>query len=160
MKNLFKKSILVIMSIVVIFCFVSCNNEDTTSNNENSQATTSSKDENLPAVWSNAKYTADTELGKGEKTIKVEVKAENKSILFTVHTDKSTLADALIELKLISGDDSEYGIFIKEVNGITADYDVDKSFWAITKDGTSLAVGADSTNIADNEHYEFTYTKE
>ena len=47
----------------------------------------------------------------------------------------------------------------KFVNGILADYDVDGTYWGLTKDGEYVMSGADTTYIADGEHYELTKTK-
>lgn len=110
-------------------------------------------------LWADAVYKEDTELGEGKTTVKIEVKAEDKSVTITVHTDKDNLGAALTENKLVEGDQSEYGLYIKVVNGIKADYDTDKAYWAISKDGEMTPTGADSTKIADGEHYELTYTK-
>lgn len=110
-------------------------------------------------LWSGAKYTEDTEVGEGAVTLKVKVVAGEKTITITVHTDKDNLGDALVENDLVAGDESEYGLYIKSVNGILADYDKDQSWWAISKDGEMLSTGADSTPIADGENYELTYTK-
>ena len=62
------------------------------------------------SLWDDAKYTADTELGTGAKTVQVEVKAEGKSITFTIHTDKEILGDALLEHDLIAGEEGAYGL--------------------------------------------------
>ena len=110
-------------------------------------------------LWENATYTSDKAFGEGETTIEVEVKAGDQSITFTVNTDKENLADALLEHKLVEGDDSQYGLYIKKVNGILADYDVDQSYWSLCKDGEMLMTGASDTKIADGEHYEFVYAK-
>lgn len=109
-------------------------------------------------LWANAEYTKDTELGEGEKTIQVEVKADDKSITFTVHTDKDTLGDLLVDNKLVEGENSTYGLMITKVNGIRADYNEDKAYWALYKDGEYSQTGADSTKVADGEHYELAYT--
>lgn len=110
-------------------------------------------------LWTNAKYTEDTEIGEGAVTVKVTVAAGEKSIILTVHTDKENLGEALLEYELVSGDQSQYGLYIKSVNGIEADYDKNQAWWSISKDGESLMTGADSTPIADGENYELTYTK-
>ena len=110
-------------------------------------------------LWENATYTTDKEFGNGAKTVQVEVKAGEQSITFTIKTDKENLCDALLEHSLVSGDESEFGLYIKYVNGIQADYDVDQSYWGLTKNGEMLNTGASSTIITDGEHYEFTYTK-
>ena len=46
---------------------------------------------------------------------------------FEVHTNQATVGAALLELNLIAGDESEYGLYVKTVNGITADYDADQT---------------------------------
>lgn len=111
------------------------------------------------SLWNNALYTEDTALGEGTKTVQVEVKAEDKSITFTLKTDAETLADALTAHSLIEGEESQYGIYIKKVNGILADYDVDGYYWSLLKNGEYLMTGADTTAIADGEHYELIRTK-
>lgn len=124
-----------------------------------SSASPETTGEGIVGLWTEAKYSEDTELGKGAVTVKIKVVAEDKSVTFTVHTDKDTLGAALLETELVQGDESEYGLFIKFVNGIEADYDKDKAYWAISKNGEYLMTGADSTAIADGENYELTYTK-
>lgn len=110
-------------------------------------------------LWADALYQKDTTLGKGDTTVQVEVQAEDRSVTFTVKTDKATLGEALLELGLIDGEQSEYGLYVKVVNGITADYDVDQSYWSFCKDGEMMMVGVDGAEIADGEHYELIYTK-
>ena len=101
----------------------------------------------------------DTELGEGAKTVKVEVKAGEKSVIFTIKTDKAVLGDALIEHGLIEGDQGQYGLYIKKVNGITADYDVDKHYWGFYKNGEYMMTGVDGTEFADNDSYELVYSE-
>ena len=110
-------------------------------------------------VWEDATYTADKTFGKGEKTVQVEVVAEEQSITFTLKTDKETLADALTEHELVEGETSIYGLYIKKVNGITADYDIDGTYWSLSKNGEMSMVGASEIVIADGDHYELTRAK-
>ena len=110
-------------------------------------------------AWEDATYRSDKSFSKGEKTIEVEVIAEEQSITFTISTDKDNLAEAMLEHGLVEGEDSKFGLYIKKINGITADYDVDQTFWSLSKDGVALMVGASSQEIADGEHYEFTKAK-
>ena len=117
-----------------------------------------SKDNN-DAVWDGATYTDDVSLGSGEKTLLVEVVALEKSVTFTINTNKETVGEALLEHKLISGDEGAYGLYVKVVNGIEADYDKDKSYWAFTKNKESMTVGVDMAKFEDGEHYELVYTK-
>ena len=114
---------------------------------------------NKTGLWADALYQKDTTLGKGDTTVQVEVQAEERSVTFTVRTDKATLGEALLELGLIDGEQSEYGLYVKVVNGITADYDVDQSYWSFCKGGEMMMVGVDGAELADGEHYELIYTK-
>ncbi len=108
-------------------------------------------------AWNTAVYDRNTELGEGAKTITVKVVADGQELTFTIHTDKENLEDALVEHSLISGTEGAFGLYIKAVNGIIADYDTDKTYWAITKNGEDT-LGAKSTLIADGEQYELTRT--
>ena len=110
-------------------------------------------------LWEKATYLEDTAFGQGATTVQVEVKAEDKSVTFTIKTDKKTLGDALFEHGLIAGEEGAYGLYIKVVNGITADYDVDQSYWGFYKNGEYMMTGVDVTEIANGEHYELVYIK-
>ncbi len=77
----------------------------------------------------------------------------------TVKTDSSkNLREALEGAGLISGEEGQFGLYVKVVDGVTADYDVDGSWWSLTKEG-ELCSGVDSTPIADGDRFEFTYSK-
>ena len=73
--------------------------------------------------------------------------------------DKETVGDALLELNLIEGDDSEYGLYVKTVNGITADYDTDQTYWAFYVNGEYASTGVDSTPVNEGDTYEFKVEK-
>ena len=112
--------------------------------------------EKIPAEgkWKDATYRENMEFGKGAKTVVVKVVAGDQSIEFTIHTDKANLGDALLEHKLIEGEESQHGLYIKKVNGILADYDVDKTYWGFYKNGEMMMVGVSSAEFSDGEHYE------
>ena len=110
-------------------------------------------------IWENATYMEDTTLGTGKNTLTVTVEAGDKSVEFTIKTDKTIVGDVLKEHKLIDGEEGPYGLYVKFVNGIEADYDKDQSYWAFTKGGQSMQTGVDSTKFKDGEHYELVYTK-
>ena len=110
-------------------------------------------------LWANATYRSDKTFGNGATTIELEVVIEEQSVTFTVKTDKQTLGDALLEHDLIEGEEGPYGLYLKKVNGILADYEVNQSYWGLYKSGEYLMTGVDSTEIADGDHYEFIYTK-
>lgn len=77
----------------------------------------------------------------------------------TVNTDSSkNLRQALEGAGLIAGEEGQFGLYVKVVDGVTADYDIDGSWWSLTKEG-ELCSGVDSTPIADGDRFEFTYSK-
>lgn len=78
---------------------------------------------------------------------------------FVVKTDKKNVADALVEVGLVSGENSEYGLYIKVVNGITADYDVDKTYWSVLVNGEYSMVGASSVPVTEGLQVELKKTK-
>ena len=110
-------------------------------------------------LWEEATYTEDTTLGSGSKTITVQVTAGDKSITFTLKTDKETLEDVMKENSLVEGDDSQFGLYVKKVNGILADYDVDQTYWGLTENGETTATGASGVMVKDGAVYEFKRTK-
>ena len=111
------------------------------------------------APWKDAYYKEDTTLGTGSKTVEVEVQVEEHRVLFTIQTDKSTLGEALLELDLIEGEEGAYGLYIKKVNGVTADFDKDGHYWGFYQNGEYMLVGVDSTTIVGGEHFELVYAK-
>ena len=92
---------------------------------------------------------------EGGKTVTVEIKYDEVDKEVKITTSAETLADALREKNLIEGSESEYGLFITGVDGRTAD-DSKQEWWSITKNGEMTPTGADTTMIADGEHYELT----
>ena len=142
MKTTIKSTILAILSLVFIVCLVSCNTVEKT------------------GVWENATYLNDAEFGNGAKTVVVEVKAEEETVTFTIKTDKDTVGAALIEHGLIEGDEGQYGLYVKVVNGIRADYDLDKRYWAFYVDGEYAMKGIELTEIDEGAKYRLEYAKE
>ena len=97
-----------------------------------------------------------TVLGEGSISFPFTVvDGEGNTTQFEIHTDKETVGQALLELELIAGDDSEYGLYVKTVNGITADYDTDGKYWAFYIDEEYAASGVDTTPVTDGSSYAF-----
>lgn len=103
----------------------------------------------LAAIWALNKPAAQV----GGKTITVEIRYDGNARDVVFQTDAENLADALKEQNLIEGNDSEYGIYITTVDGRVADGDAHE-FWGIYKNGEMTPTGADTTMIANGEHYE------
>ena len=78
---------------------------------------------------------------------------EEKS--FTITSTKKTVGEALIDEGLIAGEDSQYGLYVKTVDGETLDYDTDGKYWAFYANGEYAMAGVDTTNIVDGAAYSF-----
>ena len=78
---------------------------------------------------------------------------------FNLSTDKSTVGDALLAEGLIEGEESSYGLYVKKVNGILADYDVDQTYWAFYVNGEYVNYGVDSANVEEGATYTFKVEK-
>ena len=97
---------------------------------------------------------------KEEITITVAVTGPDGTVKeHIVTTDSDNLEDAFLDSGFVSGENGPYGLYIKTVDGITADYDSDGAYWAMYKDGEYLMTGAKDTKIAEGERYELVYTK-
>ncbi len=95
-------------------------------------------------------------LGKGDtQFVFTVVDLDENETVYEIHTDKKTVGEALIELDLIQGEESEYGLYVKTVNGITIDPDKDGSYWAFYVDDEYAQTGVDSTEITPNASYAF-----
>lgn len=96
------------------------------------------------------------EIGEGEKSFTFIVYDGNgNNTIFTVHTDEKTVGDALMKVGLISGEEGDYGLYVKTVNGTTLDYDTDRKYWAFYVDGEYAVSGVDTTEITEGTLYEF-----
>ena len=65
------------------------------------------------------------------------------------------MGEALLEEKLIDGEQGNYGLYIKTVNGILADYDVDGTYWGVYVNGESAVTGVDSIEVTEGATYTF-----
>lgn len=101
-----------------------------------------------------------TDLGSGKSRFVFEVvDGEGNVTSFNVHTDETVVGEALQEYGLISGEEGAYGIYIKEVNGIIADYEIDGTYWAFYVDGEMSMKGADQVEIVEGATYSFRVEK-
>lgn len=98
--------------------------------------------------------------GLGEKRFAFHViDGEGNEIAVTVSTDQETVGAALAEWNIVAGEDSAYGLYIKTVNNITADFNTDGSYWAFYIDGEYAMTGVDSTEINEDSVYTLQVTK-
>ncbi len=97
-----------------------------------------------------------TVLGEGKTEFPFTVTdADGNETIFEIHTNKTTVGEALLELKLIAGEVSDYGLYVKTVNGLTLDYNTDGKYWAFYVDGSYATSGVDTTEITAGSTYSF-----
>lgn len=93
-------------------------------------------------------------LGEGEKEFSLTVVDKSGAEeAFIIRTDKKTVGDALMELGLVEGEEGDYGLYVKKVNGIEADYDKDQTYWAFYINGEYAMSGVDTTDIEAGAEY-------
>ena len=101
-------------------------------------------------------YEDGTVIGEGETEFTfIVTDKDGNSKKFTVKTDSETVGEALQAVEIIHGDMGDYGLYVKEVNGIVADYDVDGTYWAFYVDGEYAMKGVDQTEITEGLSYSF-----
>lgn len=147
-------SVLIALLIAVLLCFTSCADNTKESPDTDTSTTAAADGTAIDGIWASATYTEDKSFGEGEKTITVKVTAEERSVTFTIKTDKEILGDALLEHGIVEGENGPYGLYVKKVNGMTADYDIDSSYWSFNINGEAAATGVDGEKISDGASYE------
>ena len=159
-KKILSAVLALLMCLALTLSLCACSTEEVKPTEVKDSATVDEVTEvAVDPVWKNATYKEDTTVGEGKTKVSIKVTAGDKSVVITLKTDEKYLEDALLKENLIAGDESEYGLYIKTVNGIIADYDVDKTYWAIYKDGEYMMEGAGVTEVTSGKEYEFVRTK-
>lgn len=185
MKKVMSTKIAVVMSLVLAMSMMltACGNKATTTTNTATEVTETVaevqepveevaeateepavvEETEEPAAEESADESAAVEatvVGEGAVAFTFEVvDGEGNTTYFTVNTDKTTVGEALLDNGLVEGEDSDYGLYVKTVNGITADYDVDQTYWAFYVDGEYAMTGVDSTDVVAGSTYSFKVEK-
>lgn len=157
MKFSNKKIVTLILTMMLVssmaFAAVGCGSNNQAQNQQGENSVQSTEMQNVEDAQV-------TELGEGATEFAFTViDKDGNETAFAIHTDKEIVGDALLELELISGEDGQYGLYVKTVNGITADYDVDQTYWAFYVNGEYAASGVDTTAIEEGMTYTFKVEK-
>lgn len=100
-------------------------------------------------------------MGEGATVFQFSVvDLEENETKFEIHTDETTVGAALMKVGLIEGEEGPYGLYVKVVNGITAIYEEDGSYWAFYENGEYGLTGVDLTEIDPGVAYSFVQTKD
>lgn len=77
---------------------------------------------------------------------------------FEYTSDAESVGAALLAEGLIAGDESDYGLYVTTVNGITADWDTENAYWAFYINGEYAQTSVDTTEIVAGTTYELVKT--
>lgn len=146
MKNTMKKLLALLLALVLTLALAACGQ----------------KEENKTDDQTNDPAITDQDNAADEKvTLPVADGAVigQGAVAFTVNTDEETVGAALLKLGVIAGDDSEYGLYVKTVNGETADYDADGTYWGLYINGEYAMTGVDATTLEAGATYAFRVEK-
>lgn len=147
MKTTMTKLLALVLALVMVIALSACGQQKAEDNNDNGAQIT------LPVADG-------ADIGSGAVSFTTSVTGKDgKAISFTVHTDKETVGEALLELGIITGDTTEYGLYVKSVNGETADYDTDGAYWAFYIGDQYAPVGVDMASIEEGATYGFVVEK-
>ena len=100
---------------------------------------------------------------EGSKSITIEVVGKDgRSEEYKLRTDAEYLRQAMEDADglTFSGTESEYGMMVETVNGTTADYNVDKSYWSFYVNGEYCNYGIDTQPVMDGDQFSIVYTAE
>ena len=104
------------------------------------------------------KTPAETEApAAGKHFIFTVVDDKGESTSFVLTSEEETVGAALLAEGLIEGEESQYGLYVKTVNGLTADYDADGHYWAFYIGEDYASTGVDQTPLEDGGSYAFQY---
>lgn len=141
----------------MVVMFTACTQtEVSSSTSETDSSTVSETDASVteePTV-----YESGSVIGHGEKHIYVTATdSVNQELIgtFEFYTDAENIGDALLEYGFISGDDGDYGLYVKVVNGVKAEYETNGTYWAFYVNGDLATTGVSSTPVEDEMSYMF-----
>ena len=110
------------------------------------------------------------------QTFKPKAQQGSKSVVLTVvssdeskkeyktNSDVEFLQQLMDELETegftYAGNESSFGLMVDTVNGVTASFDEDGSYWAFFLNGEYATLGIAEQPVTDGDHFEIVYTSE
>lgn len=76
----------------------------------------------------------------------ITVDLEGNETTFEITSDKKTVGEELLAQGIIDGEQGDYGMYIKTVNGLTLDWDKDAKYWAFYIGEEYATAGVDMTD--------------
>lgn len=140
-----KKLTAILLALVIVLALAACGGTAT---------------ETTQAPQTTAEAQDATVLGEGATVFSFTVETlDGVKAVYEIHTDAATVGEALEALGLLEGEEGEYGLYVLTVDGITADWDKDQTYWAFYENGEYALTGVDVTEVSDGGNYSFVLTK-
>lgn len=89
----------------------------------------------------------------------VVVHSDGTEKTFSYRSEEEYVGTVLLEEGLISGENGQYGLYIKTVDGEKAVYEEDNAYWGFFIGDEYAATGVDMTPITEGAVYKLVYTK-
>lgn len=99
------------------------------------------------------------ETSAGTKSITVTVvHADGSEKVFAYSTDEEYLGPVLLDQGLVEGEEGPYGLVINAVDGESASWEENQSYWALFIGEEYATTGADTTPVNDGDAFKLVYT--
>ncbi len=100
---------------------------------------------------------------EGTKSIVIEVvNKEGETTEYPLQTDAQFLLEAMREAEALGfsfvGKEDVYGVVVSEVNGETADFNVDNAYWSFNVNGEYCNYGISEQPVEDGDRFSIVYT--
>lgn len=92
----------------------------------------------------------------GEKTVTVNVIFPQETKTYEHTTREVYLRGLLDEMELVEGEESEYGLYVKTVDGVTVD-DANEEWWKFEINGQTTSTGIETALFADGDVIDITF---
>ena len=162
-KKIYAYLLSMMLIVAIAFAMVGCNTKKGSSTEKSTAVVAETVENGVEESTAAVEATVENEvevLGEGEtKFLFTVVDQDGNETNYEIHTDKEIVGEALLDLELISGEEGEFGLYVKTVIGITADYDVDQTYWAFYVNDEYAMSGVDATEIEDGATYAFKVEK-
>ena len=99
----------------------------------------------------------ETQTGEKEFTVTV-VHKDGAEKRYSYAAGEEYLGTVLLAEGLIQGEEGPYGLMISTVDGETADWNADQSYWALYIGEEYATTGVDMTPVTDGGEYALVYT--
>ena len=144
-----------LLMLITVMALSGCDNNGGSSSNEDIQGAGTLGTEDVGGSME-----IFPQVGEGENSFLFEVVTdEDMSYFWVVHTNYSTVGEALLEHDLVRGEMSDFGLFVHEIKGIVADFNANGAFWAFYIDGDFAVTGVMETEIEADTIYAFVYSR-